>query len=415
MSPKTIINIVQAQTKADLTQKIIDFISQGITEGAIYIEKSIFAAIRSNMGYEITLWDEDKKDMYKMLQKLDPKQYKKYCTQERDDDFEMYTPLKRNISYVIQLKKLNTYILVSTRCWDETVTSPYASSDEIHIFIFGAKSLEVNNLFLSVINPQKVKISLKTEKKPKVSFYSVDVSSEKKSATLDYCGSDYVKTIEQIFTDKDTINSLVDYINKWIYTEELFRDKGISHKLGVLLYGPPGTGKTSLVKAIAGYFDLKLFTLNIGDFCKAAVDRLKDYNPDEPYILLLEDIDYIFGQREEATTSEEKSNANLLLQFLDGAQSPKNVIIFATTNYYSSLDPAIVREGRFNYKIEMTDIDKTAAKQMIEDLNLSPVAFPEENLTYPVNPAFLQASIIKHVFDNLESIKLDDDEEENNE
>ena len=121
-------------------------------------------------------------------------------------------------------------------------------------------------------------------------------------------------------------------------------------------------------------------------------------------ILLIEDIDYIFGKREQEMTPEQKEQSNLLLQFLDGTQSIPNIITIATTNDIDSLDPAIVRDGRFDLKIHMDNIEQEQAQKLADELNITTVPFTlTEETSY--NPAQVQNQVIQHVFDNLNHLK----------
>lgn len=410
-----IFQIVEGQIKTQITDQILGLIHDGISSGITYTEKSLLATLRANVGYEISLDGDDKKKIFKILQKIDPKQYKKYAIQTRDEDTnDIVSPLRNNTSYVICLHKLRTYLLVSTRCWDAN-SSTYAYSDEVHVFIFGIYASEINRMFLEVLEPSREMI-IKERKLNSliVRVFSVELSKDKESVYFDGGNRERTKTISQIFTDnKGKITELINYINQWTKASEFFYEKGIGYKMGILLYGPPGTGKTSLAKSLAGYFNMDLFTLNLEDFCSITVNKLRNYKPRDPYILLLEDIDYIFGKREDNSTTEEKERSNLLLQFLDGAKSATNAIIIATTNCYESLDSAIVRDGRFDFKILMDNIGQEEAEEMIKELNITTVPFPTEDLEFPINPAKLQNLVVQHVFSNIESIDIYSSAEDN--
>ena len=119
-------------------------------------------------------------------------------------------------------------------------------------------------------------------------------------------------------------------------------------------------------------------------------------------------------------TPEQKEQSNLLLQFLDGTQSIPNIITIATTNDIDSLDPAIVRDGRFDLKIHMDNIEQEQAQKLADELNITTVPFAlTEETSY--NPAQVQNQVIQHVFDNLthlkgtnEGVTSDDNDSEEN-
>lgn len=412
-----IFQIVEGQIKTQITDQILTLIRDGISSSITYAEKSLLATLRANVGYEISLDGDDKKKIFKILQKIDPKQYKKYAIQTRDEDTnDIVNPLRNNTSYVICLNKLRTYLLVSTCCWDVN-SSTYAYSDEVHVFIFGVCSSEINQMFLEALEPiRTITINEKKMNSLAVRVFSVRLSKDKETAYFEGANRERAKNISQIFTNnKGKITELINYINQWSKASEFFYEKGIGYKMGILLYGPPGTGKTSLAKSLAGYFNMDLFTLNLEDFCSATVNKLREYKPRDPYVLLLEDIDYIFGKREDNSTLEEKERSNLLLQFLDGAKSASNAIIIATTNYFESLDPAIIRDGRFDFKILMDNIEKNEAEKMMNELNITTVPFSTEDLEFPINPAKLQNLVVQHVFSNIENIDISSSSEDTEE
>lgn len=409
-------NFISSQVQKEITDKLINTLTNTISMGITYAEKAMLATARSKLGYEMSLSDQDKTRMFKILENIDPKQYCKYCISAKDEDNDlMAKPLRNNVTYLTTLKGLYTWILVSTRSWDVNVID-YTSSDELNLFIFGLYADVIHDMLVERFNPRTLTIkSADTDESiaPYIKTYKMSTNKNKDEGRIDYQGYKQVKAIEQIFTEQEQLSNIINYIDKWNEASQFFANRGITHKLGILMYGPPGTGKTSLAQAIAGHYEFPLVTLDPGSFCHATISRIQNHNFDSTFILLLEDIDYIFGKPKDEQTSEEKERSNLLLQFLDGVHSVPNAIIIATTNDYDSLEAAIVREGRFDKKIFMDNLDKEQASKMIQELNITNVPFELSEEEYPINPASLQAKLFNHVFDNIDNLATLTHKEEN--
>lgn len=137
---------------------------------------------------------------------------------------------------------------------------------------------------------------------------------------------------------------------------------------GVLLYGPPGCGKTEIATSIAEDLGVYFDSIKIGDLAskwahqfgknlKAHFDKAAQAKGGA--IIFLDELDAFAGHRSELTHSHDRENVNVLLQLLDPKNRPPNVLVFAATNYLSSLDTAVTRSGRFDTKIGIGPPDET--------------------------------------------------------
>lgn len=145
---------------------------------------------------------------------------------------------------------------------------------------------------------------------------------------------------------------------------------------GMLLIGPPGTGKTMIAQATANEANMSFFSVNssaiidrfVGMGAKNIRDVFENARKNQPAILFLDEIDAIGRSRNSIqNTSEHQQTLNALLQELDGFQPNDQVYIMAATNMYSSLDPALIRSGRFDRKITINPPrDSQTRKKLLE-------------------------------------------------
>ena len=165
---------------------------------------------------------------------------------------------------------------------------------------------------------------------------------------------------------KELLTEIVDYLhNPHKYTEI-----GASMPKGALLVGPPGTGKTLLAKAVAGEAEVPFFSISGSEFIEMFVgmgaakvrDLFKQANEKAPCIVFIDEIDTIGKKRDGAGftggNDEREQTLNQLLTEMDGFDGSKGVVILAATNRPDSLDPALLRPGRFDRRIpvELPDI-----------------------------------------------------------
>ena len=165
---------------------------------------------------------------------------------------------------------------------------------------------------------------------------------------------------------KDALKEIVDFL------EHPDKYAGIGAKLpkGALLVGPPGTGKTLLAKAVAGEAKVPFFSISGSEFVEMFVgmgaakvrDLFKQANEKAPCIVFIDEIDTIGKKRDGAGAiggnDEREQTLNQLLTEMDGFDGKKGVVILAATNRPESLDPALLRPGRFDRRVpvELPDL-----------------------------------------------------------
>ena len=166
--------------------------------------------------------------------------------------------------------------------------------------------------------------------------------------------------------EKEDLVEVVDFLK----APEKYTQVGARIPKGVLLVGPPGTGKTLLAKAVAGEAEVPFFSISGSEFVEMFVgmgaakvrDLFKQANEKAPCIVFIDEIDTIGKKRDGAGftggNDEREQTLNQLLTEMDGFDGSKGVVILAATNRPDSLDPALLRPGRFDRRIpvELPDL-----------------------------------------------------------
>ena len=164
---------------------------------------------------------------------------------------------------------------------------------------------------------------------------------------------------------KEALTEIVDFL----HNPRKYAEIGANLPKGALLVGPPGTGKTLLAKAVAGEADVPFFSISGSEFVEMFVgmgaakvrDLFKQANEKAPCIVFIDEIDTIGKKRESGVMGgnyEREQTLNQLLTEMDGFDGRKGVVILAATNRPESLDPALLRPGRFDRRIpvELPDL-----------------------------------------------------------
>ncbi|MBQ9046684.1 MAG: ATP-dependent zinc metalloprotease FtsH [Solobacterium sp.] len=209
----------------------------------------------------------------------------------------------------------------------------------------------------------------------------------------------YIKSTSGIkFSDvagEDEAKESLQEIVTYLHDPSVYSHIGASMPKGILLVGPPGTGKTMLAKAVAGESNVPFFSMSGSEFVEMFVglgaskvrDLFKQAKEKAPCIVFIDEIDAIGQKRTSGNiggNDEREQTLNQLLTEMDGFESNNGVVILAATNRPESLDPALLRPGRFDRRVpvELPDLKgreeilKVHAKKvkMDPDVDLSVIA-----------------------------------------
>ena len=172
---------------------------------------------------------------------------------------------------------------------------------------------------------------------------------------------------------KESLKEVVDFLEN----PKRYEDIGAKLPRGALLVGPPGTGKTLLAKAVAGEAGVPFFSISGSEFVEMFVGRgaakvrdlFKQAKEKAPCIVFIDEIDTIGKKRDGGGFSgndEREQTLNQLLTEMDGFDNQKGIVVLAATNRPDSLDPALLRPGRFDRRVPVELPDLAGRKAILE-------------------------------------------------
>ncbi|MCJ7638171.1 MAG: AAA family ATPase, partial [Nitrososphaeraceae archaeon] len=226
------------------------------------------------------------------------------------------------------------------------------------------------------------------------------------------------KSMDTLYLPNGVSASLLKILDNFMNKKSgLFQRLGIPNKLGICIYGKMGTGKSTTIKVIGSYLGKDIYYVNMNGIAKnSELKMMFDFvirKQCEGGIIVFEDIDVMSNIVQPRKQSEDINNNNLtdvlnsdelnlsyLLNLLDGTLCAKNTIFIMTTNHIDHLDPALVRPGRCDIKIELKDCDRYQIRRIWESVmetQLDEVILntvPE----YKFTPADLIFHLIEYVY-----------------
>lgn len=351
-----------------------------VTE-AILVEKNYYSY--KDFYYEL----ENDKIESVIIENEDTIKFKKI-----NDDKEYYTENPNSSDFKEQL--LLKGIIVQTDNLTETVG--FVLDLLFYLIFFGAVGFGIYKL---------ISLNLKTfkvVKKTNVKFEDI--------AGMDDLKKEMLKAVEILKSPKE------------------YEEKGIRQIKGIILEGNPGNGKTLFAKALAGETDVKFIATKGADFQSAMMSMgarkikmlFKKARKNKPCIIFIDEFDGIGERRNYAGTGVDKENNRIItamLNEMDGFNSEDGILVIAATNSYSSLDPALIRPGRFDLKYNISNPDYntriklielyTKKKVLNEKLEVKKMADAFDNLSSAAIESIINEASMLSILENKEEITVE--------
>ena len=247
------------------------------------------------------------------------------------------------------------------------------SDIDLYLYICGYNAQQYENELVDILKAVDNRESLGIYQVTSSNGARYEDENRKESLYITYTKMS-PRSLDTLYFSNNEKTAVVGHIDRFDSQRTFYENKQILYKTGILLYGMPGTGKSSFVKALATKYGRSIINIDIANLQSIDLNSLaQSIMVDEKrYIVLFEDIDTLFLNRSDTELkSSETAVINKLLQFLDSNSSPTNVIFIATTNHIERLDSALLREGRFDLKVEVKPLSRPEAELFGKSFDLS--------------------------------------------
>ncbi len=225
----------------------------------------------------------------------------------------------------------------------------------LNIGYFGSKEGWIKQLL------QEAQLHLDNEVNQKVLMYTHNSYNWSKSNDLN------TKTMNSVTLKESLMESIIDDIKKFQQSESKYRDIGIPFHRTLLFSGPPGTGKTSTIMALANYFKLSVFYLNLVTITSERLPLLIQEVQNRS-LLVIEDMGSIYNQEEiivkQSSLEMGPPQFSVLLNCLDGFLSKYGSLTILTTNHLDRLSPLLNRPGRIDARYDFSLADSEQVRKM---------------------------------------------------
>jgi mitochondrial chaperone BCS1 len=193
------------------------------------------------------------------------------------------------------------------------------------------------------------------------------------------------RSLDSVILKTGEKECLIQDVEKFKAARERYRKLGVPYHRGYLFYGPPGSGKTSIVSALAGQFGMSIYTVNLTDFNDRSLAKAINDVPTKS-LILFEDIDCMSSGKarpdaevratKDARVPDDNANPRErlgvtlsgLLNVLDGFSAPENMLFVMTTNKIETLDKALLRPGRIDYKLFFGDVTPEQKIELVPEV-----------------------------------------------
>lgn len=286
-----------------------------------------------------------------------------------------------------------------------------SQKESVEIFTYGRSRIPIEALIAS-FKP--------TPKAPGTTeIHSLNIHGWNRSAVIND------RPLESVVIAQTTLKKLLNAVDDFYSMRDWYVQRGVTHKICILLHGVPGTGKTSLIKALAGHYGVNIYKMNINQLSDESLEYALSQVP-KGNLILLEDVDSSVAVQKrvnpyaiepvapdaELLSCDKPSGFETLsltgvLNAFDGVIPLDNTLLVFTTNHLERLDPALIRPGRVDVIVELGEMQDAEIKRYID------YVYGEQDLSaytfVPVAGCYLYGLLIEHKtnFESFRSALID--------
>lgn len=307
--------------------------------------------------------------------------------------------LSHNNDYIYIWRK-NRRILVSKSKKELTNASTVENRFSKSYTISGPWAKEVILEFLKEVTTFAEEYKAKiTQERKKVEVYAMDYGEWSKVKD----GSE-LKKFNDIYLPAEEKRLLIEDLEKFRKNADIYADMKMPFRRGYLFYGAPGNGKSTLAGAIAEHMGWDIFLMDLSNMTSSHQFTRAFKRLPENAVVNLEDIDTMFSNRENTDDDgTHKIKLTTLLNALSGVAQKNKLIVVITTNYVDKLDPALLREGRCDFKMEIKNPTKEVVEEYISRIFKQVIRLSE----YVSKPfVHIQEAVIRNINDKERCINI---------
>ena len=232
----------------------------------------------------------------------------------------------------------------------------FTQKEKLLISVLGPDPSAIKSLISNAIQHKGKKISKTT---------CVYISDEQWFDRWDKITEGPPRTMKSVILNETLSHDVLQDMRTFLMSKEWYTGMGIPYRRGYLFYGPPGNGKTSLCMAFAGELNLDICILSLSspNLTDSKLTGMLHRAPGRS-LILLEDVDAAFVLREKSDAASSKLTFSGLINAIDGAVSQEGHIFIMTTNHTEKLDPALIRPGRCDVKLEVCNASREQLQAM---------------------------------------------------
>lgn len=293
-----------------------------------------------------------------------------------------------------EYKKYSRNFSLTNGKWGADVKSTLSAGKGTHFFVKNGTLFFFSITEQTGGNSENVKLAIKlsffgrdTDKMTKFIDSIKPISNRDKTQVYDLNGDHWQLLVEEDKRNFDTVclnseaeNKIVTHLDQFFSSKQRYLDRGIPYRTTILLHGPPGTGKTSIIKALAAKYNKNINTLNIDTISPKQLRNALCRSANSS-IIAIEDIDSLSSihkrtNKEPETSVLNEGGISTILNAFDGIGTFSDKVVIMTTNHIEKLDTAMLRAGRVDLIVEISELDSASIKRYLKR-NCKDLVIPE--------------------------------------